>query len=88
MVDAAPMALMTIEVQNGDPSLEAAAEQLGVTVADIDASFGIVSLDVERKLFAVRVRADKLKHDESRAGVGGPYSNPDIEPFGPPRSSR
>ena len=77
------MILITIETTSGKPSIDAAARQLGVSVTDIDASYGVIALDVEGKRFAVRVRADKV--DAACHGQDGSFSDPPIEPFGPPR---
>jgi hypothetical protein len=78
------MTLMTVTGANGPPTLEAAAAELGVTIEDIDSSFGIVLVDPQRGLYCVQVRADRLP---AEAGAGepyrGPFSNPKIAPFGP-----
>jgi hypothetical protein len=81
-------ALMTVNCQEGAPSLEQAAQQLGVSVHDVDASYGIVPIDPDRGLYAVQVRGDKLpaKSENTRGEAHrGPWSNPKIEPFGPPK---
>jgi hypothetical protein len=78
------MALMTVTGANGPPSLEAAAAELGVTVDDIDQSFGIVAVDPQRGLYCVQVPADRVPTDTgSGETYRGPFSNPKIAPFGP-----
>jgi hypothetical protein len=83
------MALMTVTGANGPPSLEAAAAELGVTVDDIDQSFGIVAVDPQRGLYCVQVPADRVPTDTGSGETGsgetyrGPFSNPKIAPFGP-----
>jgi hypothetical protein len=68
----------------GPPSLESAAKQIGVQVADIDAQFGVVPIDLTNKLYAVQVRADRLpEHFVKKRPYSGPFSEPRIEPFGP-----
>jgi hypothetical protein len=76
--------LVTIEGTAGPPSLESAAKQIGVQVADIDAQFGVVPIDLANKLYVVQVRADRLpKHFVKKQPYSGPFSEPRIEPFGP-----
>lgn len=77
-------ALITVEVPAGDASPEVVARQLGVELADIDATYGIVAIDPERRLYAVRVRAAALPGAAAmdRAKARGPFSNPKIAPFG------
>ncbi len=75
--------LMTIKDRNGSPSLVSAAEQLGVRVEDLDASFGVIPIDADRGLYAVQVRADRLPTgSEQRRPYGGPFANPKIGPIG------
>ncbi|RAI45366.1 hypothetical protein [Rhodoplanes roseus] len=79
-------ALMTVTGRGGPPTLAEAATQLGLGPADLDAGFGVVPVDPERDLFAVEVRADRVP-PAGPAGEAyrGPFSNPDIAPFGPPQ---
>lgn len=78
------MALVTIEGHGTTPTLDAAAMQLGVGIADIDADFGVVPLDSASRLFSVRVRADRLPAAFGKQEpYQGPFSDPPIAPFGP-----
>jgi hypothetical protein len=82
-------ALVTVRASDGPPSLDTAARELGVSVDDIDATFGVVPLDVHGGLYAVQVRADRLPNNfEDRDPYRGPYSNPRIDTFGPPRTKK
>jgi|SRR5271169_2981502 hypothetical protein len=86
MVDVTPaMELMTVVSPRGAPSLAEAARHFGVQAEDMDASFGVVPVDPERGLYAVRVRASKLPAQQSGAAKDfqGPWSDPAIAPFGP-----
>jgi hypothetical protein len=76
------MVLMVVKGDNGAPTLADAARQLKVTIEDLDASFGVVAVDPDRKLYSVRVRADRVKADES-SEYRGPFSDPEIGPVGP-----
>jgi hypothetical protein len=63
-----------------------AAAQLGVSVADLDEEFGVRPLDAERGLYAVRVCSESLPvGDADQRNYQGPFSDPKIAPFGPPR---
>jgi hypothetical protein len=74
------MALMTIRGQGQKPpSYESAASQLGVTIEDIDHSFGIVLLDPAKSLYAVQARADRIR-GSNHSRYRGPFSNPRIGP--------
>lgn len=75
-------AMMTIQSPGGRPTLAAAAELLRVPVSSMDETFGVVLIDPERRLYAVRVDADALAVDEpSDPRVKGPFANPRIEPL-------
>jgi hypothetical protein len=87
----APMVLMTVHGSDGAPSLAQAASELGVSVADIDDKFGIVPINPAEGLYAVQVKETSI---DARAAAGadrsnyrGPYSNPQIAPFGPVQSA-
>ena len=74
--------LMTVVAKEGRPSLAAAAEQLGLAAADIDADYGVVALDLVQGHYAVRVRRDRISPD-SFVADRGPYSDPPVSTFGP-----
>ena len=76
--------LYTVEGRGGPPSLVEAAATLHKPVEELDAGYGVVTVDARRGLYVVRSRAGA----PSRQGTGdaaGPYSDPEIAPFGPPR---
>ena len=79
-------ALMTVQSEDGPPTLEAAARQLGVGVEAVDATFGVVLIDPERGLYSVQVDAAQLPPEAATdEAYRGPFSNPRIESFGPPQ---
>jgi hypothetical protein len=81
------MVLMTVQGQDGPPSLAEAAAQIGVGVEDVDATFGVVPIDPANGLYSVQVRADRLPAGTEKAvPYRGPFSNPKIEPTGPVQS--
>jgi hypothetical protein len=79
-------ALYTIESPGGKPSLADAAARLHVPESAMDAGFGVVPIDPAHHLYAVRVTThDQSTPAPSRSDVSGPFSDPRIEGFGPPR---
>jgi hypothetical protein len=78
-------AIMTVQSENGPPTLEAAARQLGVVMEAVDASYGVVPIDPKRGLYSVQVDAALLPNESpTDEPYRGPFSNPRIEPFGRP----
>jgi hypothetical protein len=79
-------ALMTVQSQDGPPTLAAAARQLGVDLEAVDATYGVVLIDPKRGLYSVQVDAAQLPPENAPdEHYRGPFSNPRIEPFGPPQ---
>jgi hypothetical protein len=76
------MVLMTVTLEKSEASLAAAAVALGVCADDFDAAFGLVPIDPDRGLYAVKVRHGALPDREAAETYRGPYSNPKIAPFG------
>jgi hypothetical protein len=78
--------LYTVESPTGHPTLAEAASKLNVQLSALDHAFGVVAIDPVRHLYAVQTRTDAANapHPAS-AGVAGPFSNPRIEGFGPPK---
>lgn len=81
------MVLVTIAYRGARrPSLRAAARLLGVRPEDLDRRFGVVVIDPERRLASVRAKASALPPDlAARGTVEGPFADPKIGAFGPPR---
>jgi hypothetical protein len=85
----ASMVLMTVHGSNGPPSLAQAASELGISVADIDDKFGVVPTNPAEGLYAVQVREFSVDSGSTdREHYRGPYSNPEIAPFGPIQSGK
>lgn len=73
----------------GTPTLAAAARKLGVAASKLDSGYGVVPVDLAAGLYAVKLDKSEAKNAAERLGEGGPegiYSDPKIEPFGPPES--
>ncbi len=86
------MVLMTVHGSDGAPSVAQAASELGVSVADIDEKFGIIPINPDEGLYAVQVKESSINSriagDADRSNYRGPYSNPQIAPFGPVQSGK
>ncbi len=83
------MAEVLITVRLAAPAtLEAAMRRLGLTEDEVDTAYGLVPVDPGRNLYVLRVTEDagrRLGDSGAGAADGGPYSDPPIEPYGPPR---
>lgn len=70
-------------------TLEDAAKHLHVEIGDLDETFGVICVDPAEGVHTVLVEESALTklpgedsaHDKS---YEGPFSNPVIQPFGPP----
>jgi hypothetical protein len=80
--------LMTVECAGPSPRLEDAAHALGVPVSSLDAAFGIVPIDPSKNLCAVQVLASAVPKPKEKGGFKGPFANPRIETYGPPKSDK
>lgn len=80
-------ALLTVRSNDGPPTLESAARQLGVSVDAVDVEFGVVAIDPKQGLYSVQIDAAQLPPEPSpELPYRGPYSTPRIEHFGPPET--
>ena len=76
--------MMTVRLEPQEANLAQALAKLGLNEADVDPNFGLVSLDPGANLYAVLVDEAAVAKVQPGEDVKGPYSNPRIEPFGPP----
>lgn len=77
MPDPVSLVMMTVTLP-GRVSLHAAARRLGVPVKQLDTAYGVVALDQDNALYAVRVRADAA----AAAGKGSvSFADPKIRPL-------
>jgi hypothetical protein len=83
---AADYVLMTVECGANSPSLEDAAAALGVPVSALDPVFGVVPIDPSKNLCAVQIRSNAVP--KVKGDFKGPFSNPRIETFGPPKTGK
>ena len=73
----------------GIPTLDDVCQRFGFTRSEVDPEFGVIAVDPDAHLFVVRVdeRAQqRVSGAEATdpSGETGTFSDPKIEPFGPP----
>ncbi len=79
------MVLITVRL-TGDTTFAAALAELGLTEHDADTAYGLVLIDPATRLYGLRVTEDAAARATAASpNAAGPYSDPRIEPFGPPQ---
>jgi len=84
-----PKVMMTIRWEGEAPTVAEIARHYGLQPGEIDDEFGVVALEPDRPgpqdyTFLVEQEVAARIAPEAGWDVRGPYSNPKIEPFGPP----
>lgn len=82
--------MFQFEHPDGAPTLDEVMSTYGLTREEIDEEFGVIPVDRERSVYVVQVdenAAARLQGEApaGRSDVEGVFSNPPIEPFGPPQ---
>jgi hypothetical protein len=69
------------------PSLDEVKRRFGLRDDDIDATFGVIEIDSKTHTYTIRVEEAAAARITGRPDWkgGGPYSDPKIAPFGPPK---
>lgn len=76
--------MVTVRLDPEHASIDCARDLLGVDEAAIDHDFGVISVSPNENLYTVLVEAGAADELPTGGDVSGPFSNPRIEPFGPP----
>jgi hypothetical protein len=82
--------MFQFEHPEGVPELDEVLTEYGLGRAEVDEEFGLIPVDRERGIYTILVdenaaaRLRAATSEESPGGVTGVFSNPRIEPFGPP----
>jgi hypothetical protein len=76
------MVLVTVRLPP-KATLEQAMQRLDLTEEEVDTAYGLVALDPDQGLYALRVT--EAAGRRAAPADGGPFSDPPIEPYGPPR---
>jgi len=79
--------MLTIQWPQGQPTLEQIQQLFSLADDEVDRDFGLIEVDPAEHLFTFLVEEASAAKVQPGAGwsVSGPYSNPRIEPFGPPQ---
>jgi hypothetical protein len=84
--------LFTVTWAEGKPTLNKIMKKYGFRADEIDEEFGIVEIAPKAHQYSVMVEDDAVKRflsisakSAEEKDISGPYSNPRIEPFGPPQ---
>jgi hypothetical protein len=80
-----PKLMLTLKLDPKQASFPNVMRRFGLTADEIDQDFGVVKISIDENLYAVLVDEAAVSKVSGRKGVKGPYANPKIEPFGPPK---
>jgi hypothetical protein len=76
--------MVTLKLDSEHASAADVREAHGISAAEMDADFGVIEVSPEQGLYAVLVDPETAQRIQGAAGVQGQFSNPKIEPLGPP----
>ena len=77
--------MVTVKLDAEHASVENACELLGIADDAIDRDFGVIEVSPGENLYTVLVEATVAEGIHTSEDTAGPFSNPRIEPFGPPQ---
>src|SRR5436305_15342596 len=79
--------MLTLTLDPAEASVDHVRQKLKVDEHELDPEFGVVELDPAQRRYAVLVDEQVANRVQGTSGVEGPFANPRIEPFGPPKAS-
>jgi hypothetical protein len=77
--------MVTVHLSDEKSDLASAQDRLGLVDDEVDRDFGVVAIDPDNRLYTLLVTPEAAERIVGKGFASGPYSNPRIEPFGPPR---
>ena len=77
--------LVTLHLDPASANLKSVREKFGLNKQDADEHFGVVCISPPQNLYVILADEAVASRLEQTAGIGGVFSNPKIEPYGPPR---
>ncbi|RJL31612.1 hypothetical protein [Bailinhaonella thermotolerans] len=78
-----PTVLITVRLPRG-ARLRDAMDRLELDRDEVDVEYGLVPVDPDDGLYALRVTRAAAVRAGQRPDAEGPFADPRIEPFGPP----
>jgi len=83
--------LFNVTWDQGKPTIEQVAARYGFDPTEIDAKFGVIEIDPEEHLYTIlvdREAAERVRGERGPEGAEreGPFANPPVQPFGPPKA--
>ena len=79
--------MFNVRWPEGHPTAEQVCQKYGLSPEDVDDQFGVIEVDPAEHVYTILVdeaAAARLDPDRANGRLEGPFSNPKIEPCGPP----
>jgi hypothetical protein len=83
-----PRVMVTLRLDPGQASLPEVRRLLGLAADEVDPGFGVVNISPAEHLYTILVDEAAAARVGDAPQVEGVFSNPRIEPFGPPDGSQ
>ena len=79
--------MVTLRLDPAHATIEDVQAKYSLAQNEVDATFGVVNVSPEQNLYAILVDERVASRIEGEPDVIGTFSNPKIEPFGPPSTT-
>ncbi|HET6749119.1 MAG TPA: hypothetical protein VFL71_07645 [Actinomycetes bacterium] len=80
--------MVTMRLAPEQATLEEVRRLLGLAAEEVDPAFGVVNISPAEHLYTILVDQDAAARIADAPQVEGVFSNPRIEPFGPPEEDQ
>ena len=78
--------MLTLKLDPSEATLSGVRGKLDLQEDEVDPNFGVVNVSPEQNLYAILVDDKVADRLEGSKDIAGSFSNPKIEPFGPPQA--
>lgn len=78
--------MITLRLAPSQADAEHVRKRLRLRRGELDERFGVVNIDLTKGLYAILVQEEVAERLVGAPGVEGSFSDPVIEPIGPPQS--